>query len=59
MHKLANVSDVPSDGGLRVKAGNKWIALFKVDDEVYAIDAQCIHAGAFLDKGPSKAPYLR
>ena len=51
MHKLANVGDVPSDGGLRVKVDDKCIALFKVAKKIYAIDARCIHAEAFLDRG--------
>ena len=49
--ELARVDDVPTDRGLRIQADDKWIALFKVDDEVFAINAICPHAGAFLDMG--------
>jgi nitrite reductase/ring-hydroxylating ferredoxin subunit len=49
--ELARVEDVPTEHGLRVKAGEKWVALFRVEDEVFAINAICPHAGAFLDMG--------
>lgn len=50
-NRLAAVSDIPADRGLRVKHGDTYIALFKVDGKVYAINAICPHAGAFLDMG--------
>lgn len=49
--ELARVEDIPTEHGLRVKANEKWVALFKVEGEVYAINAICPHAGAFLDMG--------
>jgi len=49
--ELAKVDDVPTDRGLRVKQGSTYIALFKKDDTIHAIDAICPHAGAFLDEG--------
>ena len=51
MIELAKVADVPEGAGLRVKVGDKQIALFKIAGEVYAINAICPHAGAFLDMG--------
>ena len=51
MRELAKVADIPDNKGLRVQVDNKYLALFKVADEVYAINALCPHAGAFLDIG--------
>lgn len=51
MRELAKVDDIPEDRGYRVQVDGKQIALFKVDDEVFAINAICPHAGAFLDTG--------
>lgn len=49
--EVAKVSEIPDDRGLRVQIDKKFIALFKVEDKVYAINAICPHAGAFLDMG--------
>ncbi|MDA0990023.1 MAG: Rieske 2Fe-2S domain-containing protein [Verrucomicrobia bacterium] len=51
MTELARVDEIPEDRGYRVQVDGKHIALFKVDDEVFAINAVCPHAGAFLDMG--------
>ncbi len=51
MIELAKVEDIPAGRGLRVKVEDKYIALFNVEGEVYAINAICPHAGAFLDSG--------
>ena len=51
MKELAKVEDVSEERGHRVQVGLKHIALFKVDDEIFAINAVCPHAGAFLDMG--------
>lgn len=49
--EVAKISDIPDDRGLRVQIDRKFIALFKVEGQVYAINAICPHAGAFLDMG--------
>lgn len=51
MIELAKVADIPEGRGLRVKIEDKYIALFRVEGEVFAINAICPHAGAFLDMG--------
>lgn len=51
MIELAKVADIPEGRGMRVKVDDKHIALFKVAGEVFAINAVCPHAGAFLDQG--------
>ncbi len=49
--KVTTVDEVPTDRGFRVKIGDKYVAIFKVADKIYAINALCPHAGAFLDMG--------
>jgi nitrite reductase (NADH) small subunit len=49
--KVATMDQLPDDRGFRVKLEEKYVALFKVNGKVYAIDAICPHAGAFLDMG--------
>ena len=49
--RLALVSDIPDSYGLRVQVDKTHIALFKVKGEVFAINAICPHAGAFLEMG--------
>lgn len=51
MIELAKVDDVPVGRALRVKVDDKHIALFKIEGTIYAINAVCPHAGAFLDMG--------
>jgi nitrite reductase/ring-hydroxylating ferredoxin subunit len=50
-HRVATVDEIPTDRGFRVKIENKHIAIFKVEEKIYAINALCPHAGAFLDMG--------
>ena len=49
--RLAHKDEIPADRGLRIKHDGKYIALFNVKDEIFAINALCPHAGAFLDMG--------
>ena len=51
MIELAKVADIPEGRGYRVKVDDKHIALFNVEGDIYAINAVCPHAGAFLDSG--------
>ena len=51
MRELAKIDDIPENCGMHVKVGEKHIALFKVNGAVYALNAICPHAGAFLDMG--------
>jgi sulfite reductase beta subunit-like hemoprotein/nitrite reductase/ring-hydroxylating ferredoxin subunit len=48
----AVVASVPSDRGLLVKLGNHELALFRVGDEIVALDNACPHAGGSLSEGP-------
>ncbi|MCE9616261.1 MAG: Rieske (2Fe-2S) protein [Lentisphaerae bacterium] len=51
MIELCKVDDIPEGRGYRVKVEDKHIALFKIEGDIYAINAVCPHAGAFLDSG--------
>lgn len=47
------LDSVPADTGLVVPVGERLkIAIFRVGDDVYAIDDRCPHAGASLGEGP-------
>lgn len=58
MQELAKVDDIPIECGLRVRVDDKYIALFKVNGGVHAINAICPHAGAFLDMGYLDGPIV-
>ena len=50
--KIAPVEDLPQGRGVRVDFGDTRIALFRIDEEVYAIADRCSHAEASLSEGP-------
>jgi nitrite reductase/ring-hydroxylating ferredoxin subunit len=50
-HRVASLSDVPEDGGLRVSVEGRNIALFRRGDRVYAVGDSCPHMGASLSEG--------
>ncbi len=49
--RIGKTSDVPEGRGLRVTAHGRDIAVFCVDDEYFAIDNACPHAGFPLSEG--------
>lgn len=49
--RLANESEVPERAGQAFEAGQRMIAVFRVDGKYYAIDDQCPHMGASLAGG--------
>lgn len=49
--KVAELGDVPTDTGLVVEVGREEIALFRLGDEVFAIDNMCPHMGAPIGGG--------
>ena len=49
--RVAGVSDVPDRGGLCVEVNDKRIGLFRIGDEIFAIDDTCTHAEASLSEG--------
>jgi nitrite reductase/ring-hydroxylating ferredoxin subunit len=49
--EVARVEDVPDGRGLRVRIGGIDVGLFRVADEICAIENQCPHAGDPLSEG--------
>src|SRR6056297_656942 len=49
--RAASVNDLSEETGLELALKGKIIALYKVDDEVLAMDGICPHAGGPLGKG--------
>ncbi len=49
--RVAPVTDLPDDGGLRVEIGPHRVAVFRVEDDVYALGDRCSHAEASLSEG--------
>ena len=49
--RVASVVEVPSDKGLQVKVGDADVALFRIGETIYAIEAICPHAEASLADG--------
>lgn len=57
-HRVASLDEIPSETGLEVVAGGRVIALFRVGEEVHAIDGICAHAGGPLAKGALDGPII-
>ena len=49
--RVASVADVAADKGLQVKIGAMEVAIFRVGETLYAIEAICPHAEANLAEG--------
>lgn len=49
--RLAALADLPEGRGVRVDIVGHRIALFRIDEEVYAIGDRCSHAEASLAEG--------
>ena len=49
--KVVEKKDLPAGSAKAVEVNGKQIALFNVDDEYYAIDDTCTHAGGSLSEG--------
>lgn len=49
--RVASFAEIPLNTGLEVVAGPHVIALFRIGDEVHAMDGICPHAGGPLAKG--------
>ena len=48
---VANFADIPSGHGLCVRVGTVEIGLFRVGDEIYAMENRCPHADSPLSEG--------
>jgi nitrite reductase/ring-hydroxylating ferredoxin subunit len=49
--RAAALAEIPEDRGLRVQMGSAELALFRVGDQLYAIEDPCPHAGFPLSQG--------
>jgi len=50
--RVAKKKDVPVGGAITVDVKGKTVALFNVNNQYYAIDDECTHAGGNLSEGP-------
>jgi NAD(P)H-dependent nitrite reductase small subunit len=50
-HDVCSLADVPEGAGREVVAGGRIVALFRVGEEVYAVDGMCGHQGGPLAEG--------
>ncbi|HEX6299014.1 MAG TPA: non-heme iron oxygenase ferredoxin subunit [Acidimicrobiia bacterium] len=49
--KVTELDQLPRDRGVRVTIGDRRIAMFRIEDDVYAIGDKCSHAEASLAEG--------
>ena len=49
--EITTLDKLPLDRGVRVTVGEHRIAMFRIDDEVFAIGDRCSHAEASLAEG--------
>ena len=50
-YQIATLADLPEQGGRLLVVDDAWIGLFRTNNEIFAVDAMCPHAGANLAKG--------
>jgi len=50
-YRVASLDDIPNGGALAVDVGEKRIALFRHQEEVFALDETCPHRGGPLHDG--------
>lgn len=48
---VTQLDELPRGRGVRVKIGDHRIAMFRIEDDVYAIGDRCSHAEASLAEG--------
>ncbi|MFP4074708.1 MAG: non-heme iron oxygenase ferredoxin subunit [Actinomycetota bacterium] len=49
--EVTQLDQLPRDRGVRVTIGEHRIAMFRIEDDVYAIGDRCSHAEASLSEG--------
>lgn len=52
--RLGKASDVPEGGARRFGVAGRGIAVFKINGNLYAVDATCTHRGGPLEEGTLK-----
>lgn len=48
---VGKVSQIPDEGAIAVQAGRRTLAIFRIEDEIFAISNKCPHKGASLCEG--------
>ena len=48
---LGKVGDIPEGSGKMYDLGDRWVGVFKVDGELFAMDDICSHMEAYLHEG--------
>ena len=56
--RVADVSDIPDDEPIQVKAGGELIALTRYDGRVYAVSDVCTHEYTHLSDGFMDGPCI-
>lgn len=56
--KVASVADIPTDRGLCVRIEGIDVGLFKVVDQIYAMENRCPHQGDPLSEGDLEGPVI-
>jgi NAD(P)H-dependent nitrite reductase small subunit len=51
LQRVASLDEIPERGGIAVDVGEKRIALFRYQGEVFALDETCPHRGGPLHDG--------
>lgn len=49
---LVRLEQIPLDRGVALEIGRTSVALFRVGDELHALDDMCPHSGGPLSEGP-------
>ena len=49
---VARVGELTSGRGIQVTVDGRWVGLFNVDGQYYAVDNLCLHRGGPLSDGP-------
>lgn len=50
-YSIGKLSEIPNGGSIAVQAGRRTLAVFRIDDEVFAVSNTCPHKGASLCEG--------
>ena len=51
LQRVASIHEIPESGGIAVDVGERRIALFRLEGELFALDETCPHRGGPLHAG--------
>lgn len=58
LHRVAKLCEIPDGRGLCVRIGEIEVGLFRVGDEIHAMENRCPHAGYPLSEGTLTGPVV-